>query len=68
MKSQITRLQIERDELVKVSINPFRSVKKLAQFATYVEQAVSVNTECADAVAFCAALHQLQEELKVFEK
>ena len=59
-KVQITQMQNEREALV-------RQVKKLAQFAVYVEQAVQASPDSPDAKAFCAALHQLQEELKVFE-
>lgn len=60
-KVQITQMQREREALV-------RKVKKLAQFAVYVEQAVTSSPDSPDAQAFCAALHQLQEELKVFEE
>jgi chromosome segregation ATPase len=57
-KAQVAKLSRERDELMK-------RVKHLNQLAEYVENTMTTERS-ADQTAFCAALHQLQEELKSF--
>ena len=58
LKQNIVRLERDRDELVK-------RVRRLGQLVQYVEHSVNVGGDGSpDAVAFSAALHQLQDELK----
>jgi chromosome segregation ATPase len=58
-KAQVARLQRDRDELLK-------RVKRMAQLGVYVEQGMGPQPQSKDALAFCSALHQLQEELAPF--
>jgi chromosome segregation ATPase len=61
LRSQIARLYGEREELV-------RRVKRVIQASAYIEQAARGSPDSPEAAAFSAAIRQLQEELKVFDK
>lgn len=56
LKSQILKLQQERDEILK-------KVKRISQLAIYVDANM---TQSPDATAFSAAVHQLQDELRPY--
>ena len=59
LKQQVSKLEKDREDLVK-------RARRLGQLAQYVETSMSDVDQSADSVAFSAALHQLQDELKKY--